>query len=251
MRLKDKVAIVTGASSGIGQATAQLMAREGAAIVIADINIEGMEKVAQDIRKSGGRALAIKTDIANNDEVKQTVEKTIAQFGRLDILVNNAAHLTAPTTFLHERDMAQVENEIGITLTGTIRCCRAVIPQMIRQKSGRIISVTSDSGKHGTPRVSIYSACKAGVAGLTRAIAQELATEGITVNCVAPGAILTQNLASSLAVNPEVTKPFLAQIPMGRMGEPEDIAKMIVFLASDDAKYITGQDYSVDGGLRM
>ena len=251
MRLKDKVAIVTGASSGIGRATAYLMAREGASVVIASRNIEELEKVAQDIRKSSGRALALKTDIANNDEVKQMVERTISQFGRLDILVNNAGNVPAPTILLHERDMAQVENEIGITLTGAIRCCRAVVPHMLKQKSGRIISVTSDCGKRGTPALSIYSACKAGVAGFSRAIAQELATEGITVNCIAPGTVMTPSLAKWLASNPEVAKQVMAEIPMGRIGEPEDIANMIVFLASDDAKYITGQDYSVDGGLRM
>jgi 3-oxoacyl-[acyl-carrier protein] reductase len=251
MRLKDKVAIITGAASGIGRATAYLMAREGAMVVISDINRQGAEEVARDIKKSGGRALALKTDVASDEEVKQMVDKTIEKFGRVDILVNGAALVPAPVIPLHERDMAQIENELSITLTGTIRCCRAVVPHMLKQMSGRIISLTSAASKTGASRMSIYSAAKAGVAGFSRAVAQEVATKGITVNCVCPGSIKTPAMAQHIIENPKLEKAYLASTPMHRMGEPEDIAAMIVFLASDDAKYITGQEYSVDGGTRM
>jgi NAD(P)-dependent dehydrogenase (short-subunit alcohol dehydrogenase family) len=147
--------------------------------------------------------------------------------------------------------MVQIENELNITLTGTIRCCWAVVPHMIKQMSGRIISLTSAAGKIGSSKMSVYSAAKAGVAGFSRAIAQEVATKGITVNCVCPGTIKTPAMARHIAENPRLEKAYLASNPMHRMGEPEDIAAMIIFLASDDAKYITGQEYSVDGGTRM
>jgi NAD(P)-dependent dehydrogenase (short-subunit alcohol dehydrogenase family) len=250
-RLTDKVAIITGAASGIGRATAYLMAREGAVVVILDINRQGAEEVARDIKKSGGRALALKTDVASDNEVKQMVEKTIEEFGRVDILVNGAALVPAPVIPIQERDMTQVETELNVTLTGAIRCCRSVVPHMLKQMSGRIISVTSDASKTGASRMSIYSAAKAGVAGFSRAVAQELATKGITVNCVCPGSIKTPAMTRHLIENPRLEKAQLASIPMHRMGEPEDIAAMVVFLASDDAKYITGQEYSVDGGTRM
>ncbi|MFA4836595.1 MAG: 3-oxoacyl-ACP reductase family protein [Dehalococcoidia bacterium] len=254
MRLKGKVAIVTGAASGIGRATAHAIAREGASVIIADINKEGGEKIAEDIRKSGGKALAVKTDISKQDEVRQMVERAIAQFGRVDILVNNAAFMEMSPRLFHETDVVEWKPEIDTTFIGTLLCCRAVIPHMLKRKSGRIISVASDAGKmvvRGVPPLPVYSGCKAAVAGFSRAIAFELAPEGITVNCVSPGTIKTEPMAKIIAELPGIEQQWLPSIPMGRSGEPEDIANMIVFLASDDAKYITGQDYSVNGGMRM
>lgn len=252
-RLIEKVAIVTGAASGIGQATAYALMREGASIVIDDINEEGAKKVATDIKKNRGKALAVKADISKEDEVKQMVEKTMAEFGRIDILVNNAAWLEehdSPITF-HEMSMTDVRHEIETSFIGTLLCCKAVIPYMLQQKSGRIISVTSDAGKIGSPTASVYSACKAAVSGFSRAIAKELATQGITVNCVSPGPIKTPYMARIFMKRPSSEKFLTSQVPMGRTGLSEDIANMIVFLASDEANYITGQDYSVDGGMRM
>ncbi len=251
MRLKDKVAIITGAASGIGRVTAFLMAKEGAKLVVSDINLHAVEEVAEEIVGSGGRALVLKADVGSDTEVAQMVDKTMKEFGRIDILVNCAALVPAPVIPIHERDMKQVQNELNISLTGTIRSCRAVIPHMLQQKSGRIINLTSAAGKNGAPRMSIYSAAKAGVAGFSRAVAQEVAAKGITVNCVCPGPIKTPAMAKHLAENPRMEKAYLDSTPMHRIGEPEDIAAMIIFLASDEAKYITGQEYSVDGGTRM
>lgn len=251
MKLDGKTAIITGAASGIGRATAKLMIKENACVVIADINKERAEKTAEDIIGSGGKALPLKVDISSNNEVNKMVERTIAEFGRVDILVNNAALVPAPVIPFHERDMAQIETELNVTLMGTIRCCLAVIPYMLKQRSGRIINLTSEASKNGAPRMSIYAAGKAGVSGFTRSIAGEFATKGITVNCVSPGTIITPAMLQHIKENPRLENAYIAAIPMHKLGEPEDIANMIVFLSSDDAKYITGQDYSVNGGSRM
>jgi NAD(P)-dependent dehydrogenase (short-subunit alcohol dehydrogenase family) len=227
------------------------MAEEGASIVAADINGEGAERVAAEITQTGGRAIGIRADIGNNDEVRQMVERTIAHFGRVDIMVNGAAQIPVSEGPIEERDLADVENEISVTLIGAIRCCRAVVPYMIKQNSGRIINVGSDGGKGGSPNQSIYAASKAGLACFSKSIAAELGSRGITVNCVSPGATKTPAMIRYLAENPAREEFFLARVPLRRFGEPEDIAHMIIFLASDDAAYITGQDYSVNGGSRM
>jgi NAD(P)-dependent dehydrogenase (short-subunit alcohol dehydrogenase family) len=250
-RLRERVAIVTGAASGIGRATARLMAEEGASIVAADINGEGAERVAAEVTQTGGRAIGIRVDIGNNDEVRQMVERAVAHFGRVDIMVNGAARIPVPEGPIEERNLADMENEISVTLIGAIRCCRAVVPYMIKQNSGRIINVCSDGGKGGSPSQSIYAASKAGLTCFSKSIAAELGSRGVTVNCVSPGAIKTPAMLQYLAENPAREEFFLARVPLRRLGEPEDIAHMIIFLASDDAAYITGQDYSVNGGSRM
>ncbi|MFA4836100.1 MAG: 3-oxoacyl-ACP reductase family protein [Dehalococcoidia bacterium] len=248
MRFKGKVAIVTGSSSGIGKAIACAFAREGASVVVNGRNMKRIEDVAAEVRTLGAKALAIKADVSKEEDVKRMVERTMAEFGRVDIMVNNAAFVPAPAIPFPQRDMAQVEEEISVTLTGTIRCCRAVVPYMLKQKSGRIINITSGSAKLCAPVISIYSACKAGVACFSRAIAKELGPQGITVNCVCPGLTKSPSADQFLKDAPEVAKEFLSHIPLGRFGEPEEIASMVTFLASDDASYITGQDYSVCGG---
>ena len=248
MRLKDKVAIVTGGASGIGEATSYAMAKEGARVVIGDINIEGARRVAEDIKKSGGKSLALKMDLSKQDEVKQMIEKTIHEFGRVDILVNNAASFNTAYQLFHERDIAEWSAEIETNLIGTLLCCWWVMPHMLKQKNGRIINVAANAGKIALPMLAIYSAYKAAIPGFSRAIAKEVATEGITVNCISPGVIRTPPMAKYMD-DPELGKAFLSRTPMGRAGEPQDIANMAVFLASDDAKFITGQDYSVDGGM--
>jgi NAD(P)-dependent dehydrogenase (short-subunit alcohol dehydrogenase family) len=248
MRLKDKVAIVTGGASGIGEATSYAMAKEGARVVIGDINIEGARRVAEDIKKSGGKSLALKMDLSKQDEVKQMIEKTIHEFGRVDILVNNAASFNTAYQPFHERDIADWKAEIETNLIGTLLCCWWVMPYMLKQKSGRIINVAANAGKVALPMLAIYSTYKAAIPGFSRAIAKEVATEGVTVNCISPGVIRTPPMAKYMD-DPELGKAFLTRTPMGRAGEPQDIANMAVFLASDDAKFITGQDYSVDGGM--
>lgn len=253
MRLRGKVAIVTGAASGIGLAIAQSLAREGAGVVITDINTKSLENAGSEIAKVGGTALALKTDISKQVEIDSTVEKAIARFGRLDILVNNAAFLGSSyhQKSFADTQMAEWKAEIDVTLIGTLLCCKAVIAPMLKQKSGLIINISSDSGKMGIPKMAIYSACKAGIAGFSRALAQELAPDGITVNCISPGPIETPTVSAILKKSPGQRESWVANVPLRRLGTPDEIASMVVFLASDEAGYITGQDYSVDGGVRM
>jgi 3-oxoacyl-[acyl-carrier protein] reductase len=252
MRLKNKVSIVTGASAGIGGATARALAMEGASVVITyHTNRDGAEKVAQNIIKAGGNALILCVDISKQDDVQQMVQRTIDEFGRVDILVNNAAYLDFTKPFI-ETSLPEWKAEIDTSLIGTILCTSTVLPHMIKQKSGRVISVTSSSAKRATTRdIVIYATCKAAVAAFSKALARDLATTGLTINCVASGPVKTEKLYKYFAAFPEKEKEYAALIPMQRLGEPEDIAKMIVFLASDDAKFITGQNYSVDGGRTL
>lgn len=252
MRLKDKVAIVTGASAGIGAATARALAMEGASVVITyHTNIDGAEKVAQDIRNAGGKTLVLSVDISKQDDVQRMVKGTIDEFRRVDILVNNAAYLEFTKPFL-ETSLPEWKAEIDTSLIGTILCTSTVLPHMIKQKSGRIISVTSSSSKRATTKdIVIYATCKAAVAAFSKALAKDLATTGLTINCVASGPVKTEKLYKYFAAYPEKEKEYAVAIPMQRMGEPEDIANMIVFLASNDAKFITGQNYSVDGGRTL
>jgi len=253
MRLKEKVVIVTGAASGIGCMTAQTMAKEGATIVLIDI-ADDIIQVAKDLTSAGFIAFAFKADISKESEIGQVVEKTIQEFGHIDILVNNATcsvPASAGRKLFHETSKEDWEVEIDTTLIGTLICCRAVIPHMIQNNWGRIINIASVAGKTGQPTVSIYCAAKAGIAGASRAIARELGKYNITVNCVSPGSIRTPRTSCILMNNPEMEKLWISGNPLGRIGEPEDIANMIVFLASDEAKYITGQDYNVDGGHLM
>jgi 2-hydroxycyclohexanecarboxyl-CoA dehydrogenase len=249
-RLQGRVAVITGSASGIGHSTALAMVEEGAAVVIADLDGEGATRVAGAIEEAGGSALAVRTDVADQASVNGMVDATIGRFGRLDILVNNAAGKGFRKLFV-ETDVDDWHSEIDIELMGTLFCCRAAIPHMLAQGSGRIISVTSGSGKAGTPNRSLYAACKAAIAGFSRSIARELATEGITVNCVAPGPVLTPRRARVAQEHPDLEQTYYAGVPMGRAAQPEEIAAIIVYLASDDAAYITGQDISVDGGFYM
>ena len=253
MRLKDKVAIVTGAGAGIGRATAHALAREGASVVVDDIDLDGAERTADEVRKLGAKALAIKADVSKVGEVKQMVERAVAEFGRVDILVNNAAYLDFSFKLFHETEAGDVEWEgnINTTLKGVLHCCRAVIPHMIEQRGGRIINIASGAAKGGIERMAVYAACKGAVPSFSRAIATELAPHGILVNCISPGNTATEHLLHFVETLPDLFKQFQAGIPLQRLGEPEDIADMVVFLASDESKYITGQHFSVDGGASM
>lgn len=246
-KLAKKAALVTGASRGIGKAIALELARQGADVAV---NYAGSadraEEVVKEIESLGGKAIAIQGDVANSKRVAEMVQETIQAFGRLDILVNNAG-ITRDTLLMRmkEEDWDAV---IQTNLKGVFLTTKAVTRQMMKQRSGRIINISSVVGLAGNAGQANYVAAKAGVIGLTKTTARELAPRGITVNAVAPGFIETDMTG---ALPEGVAGEMLGQIPLGRFGAPEDVAKLVCFLASDDAAYMTGQTLNVDGGMVM
>jgi 3-oxoacyl-[acyl-carrier protein] reductase len=244
-RLNNQVAIVTGASRGIGKATALALATEGAAIVVNyTSNSEAAAAVVAEITAAGGKAITIKADVSQSEEVEQLIDETQKNLGRIDILVNNAG-ITRDTLILRMK-LEDWQAVINLNLTGVFLCCKAVSKIMLKQKGGRIINISSVAGQMGNPGQANYSAAKAGVIGLTKTLAKEFASRGVTVNAVAPGFIET-DMTSDLKA-----EEILKFIPLGRYGKPEEIAGMIRFLAADDAaNYITGQVFNVDGGMVM
>ncbi|MBE9030349.1 3-oxoacyl-[acyl-carrier-protein] reductase [filamentous cyanobacterium LEGE 11480] len=244
-QLAGQVAIVTGASRGIGRATALALATDGAAVVVNYASSSGAaDGVVAEIEGMGGQAIAVKADVSKEADVDQMVAAAIEKFGKIDILVNNAG-ITRDTLLLRMKP-ADWQAVIDLNLTGVFLCTRAVSKLMLKQKSGRIVSITSVAGQMGNPGQANYSAAKAGVIGFTRTVARELASRGITVNAVAPGFIATD------MTNDLQAEPILQMIPLKRYGQPEDIAGMIHFLAASPAAgYITGQVFNVDGGMVM
>ncbi|MBN3872272.1 3-oxoacyl-[acyl-carrier-protein] reductase [Nostoc sp. JL33] len=244
--LQDKVAIVTGASRGIGRAIAIELAIQGAiAVVNYASSSAAAEAVVAEITAAGGQAIAIQADVSKSDQVDALVKSVIEKFNRVDILVNNAG-ITRDNLLLRLKT-EDWQAVIDLNLTGVFLCTRAISKIMLKQRSGRIINITSVAGLMGNPGQSNYSAAKAGVIGFTKSVAKELATRGITVNAVAPG-FITTDMTSDLN-NPE---DILKYIPLGRFGQPEEIAGMVRFLAADPAAaYVTGQVFNVDGGMVM
>jgi NAD(P)-dependent dehydrogenase (short-subunit alcohol dehydrogenase family) len=249
-RLEGRVAIVTGSTSGIGLTTAQTMADEGAAVAISGIDADRAVRAASEIVESGGASFGILADVTDRAQVNALIATTLERFGRIDILVNNAAPKGFRKPFV-ETDPEDWEPEIDVSLRGMLHCCRAALPHMLAQRSGRIINITSGAGKAGIPLRTLYSACKAGIAGFSRAVAREVAADGITVNCVAPGPVLTPRRALVASEHPDWEKQMYASIPVGRAAQPAEVAALVVYLASDAGAFITGQDYSIDGGFYM
>jgi NAD(P)-dependent dehydrogenase (short-subunit alcohol dehydrogenase family) len=251
MRLSNKVAVVTGGGAGIGQAIALRYAREGALLTIADIDPEAGKGTAEDIRKSGGQAIFIETDVSSEEEVKAMVETTTAQFGRVDILVNNAAVLMDQSEArAHELTNEVWDRTINVNLRGYWLCAKHVIPIMLSNRGGCIILMASRTGLRGFTRLTAYSASKGGVLGLMRALAVDYAPDHIRVNAIVPGTTDTPMNARGLSA-PGIREQRAARIPAGRLGLPDDISGMAVFLASDDAEYCLGGVYMVDGGATL
>lgn len=244
--LQGKVAIVTGASRGIGRATALALAEEGASVVINYArSSQAADEVVAQVNNAGEQAIALQADVSKADEIDLLVANTLEKLGRIDVLVNNAG--IARDTLLLRMKPEDWQAVIDLNLTGVFLCTRAVAKTMLRQRSGRIINITSVVGQMGNPGQANYSASKAGVIGFTKTAAKEMASRGITVNAVAPGFIAT-DMTESLTKTDEILK----YIPLGRLGQPEDIAGMVRFLAADPAAaYITGQVFNVDGGMVM
>ena len=243
--LKDKVALVTGASRGIGKAAALALASQGAKIVVNYArSSNAAEATVQEIVKAGTEAIALQADVSQSAEVDDLIKQTLDKLGRIDVLVNNAG-ITKDTLLLRMKP-EQWQAVIDLNLTGVFLCTKAVSKTMLKQRSGRIINIASVAGQMGNPGQANYSAAKAGVIGFTKTVAKELANRGITVNAVAPGFIetdMTEDLKSDDIIN---------FIPLGRYGKPEEVAGTIRFLAADPAAaYITGQVFNVDGGMVM
>ncbi|WP_128894279.1 3-oxoacyl-[acyl-carrier-protein] reductase [Longirhabdus pacifica] len=245
--LSGKVALVTGASRGIGRAIAMELARAGADVVVNyGGNEQAAEEVVQQIRALDRKAEKIQANVADSEQVGAMIKEVISQFGKIDILVNNAG-ITRDNLLMRMKE-TEFDAVVDTNLKGVFHCIKAVSRYMMKQKSGKIINVSSVVGISGNLGQANYVAAKAGVIGLTKAAAKELALRGIQVNAIAPGFIET-DMTDEL--QPEVRESMLKQVALQRMGQPEEIAKTVRFLASDDASYITGQTIVVDGGLYM
>lgn len=246
MTLTDQVAVVTGAASGIGLATAQALAEASAKVVVADIAREQGEAAAAGIRATGGKADYVPLDVTDKDSIKDFAAAVLKRFGRVDILVN-AAGWSQNTPFL-ETDDAFWDKIINLNFIGPMRLTKALLPQMMERKSGKIVIVSSDAGRVGSLGETVYSGAKAGLIGFTKGLAREGARFNVTVNCVCPGPTDTPLLA---AVPEKYRDAFIKAIPMRRFGKPREVAEAVLFFASPHSGYVTGQVLSVSGGLTM
>jgi 3-oxoacyl-[acyl-carrier protein] reductase len=247
-RLKDRVAIITGAARGIGKATARTMAREGASVIVVDVLSKEAAQTAEELKVLGGRALAMAADIGHQEEVNRVVQGALDQFGTVDILVNNAG-IVRPA-FLEEVTEEDWDRVVQVNLKGTFFCTQAVVPTMKKNRYGKIINIGSRVSL-GKMERTVYAATKAGLIGVTRTWALELAPFNINVNYVGPGPIATELFK---AVNPEEserTRAIIRGIPLQRMGQPEDVANLISFLSSEEASFITGQSIYICGGITV
>lgn len=246
-KLEGKSAVVTGASRGIGRAIALQLASEGARVVV---NYSGSQAKAEDvvaqIVANGGEAIAVQASVASADDVQALMEKALGTFGSIDILVNNAG-ITRDNLLMRMKE-EEWDDVMNTNLKGVFLCTKAVTRQMMKQRAGRIINIASIVGVAGNAGQANYVAAKAGVIGLTKTTAKELASRNILVNAIAPGFITTEMTAE---LPEELKAGMMTQIPLAKLGQPEDIAKAVVFLASDDSQYITGQTLHIDGGMVM
>lgn len=246
-RLKNRVAIVTGAGQGIGRALALGLAGEGAEVVVADVNDENAASVKREIEASGGTALATNTDVSKEDSVQDMVDESLREFGKVDILINNAGIF--PVSSVEEMNEEDWDRVIGTNLVGAFLCSRAVAGKFLQQRSGRIISITSGRAFQGAKNAAHYASSKAGIIGFSKSLALELAPRQITVNVICPG--ITDTAQPRGHQTEEQIYAQAQKIPLGRIGQPEDLVGTAVFLASDAAAFITGQTVIVNGGSIM
>lgn len=249
MWLTNKVAVVTGGGAGLGRAVALRFAREGARVVVAEINPSNGQAVTKEIEQGGGEAMLIPTDVSDENQVKVLIDSTVRKYGRIDILHNNAAVLS------HQRDARahEVSTEVwdwtmAVNLRGAWLCCKYSIPPMLERKAGSIIMLASPTGMLGFRRITAYSTSKGGIFALTRAMAADYGSDNIRVNAIVPGTMNTPMNKDYLG-DPDTRAHAIAAAPLGRVGEPEDIAGLSVFLASDESAYCTGGIYMADGGM--
>lgn len=246
MSLSGKVALVTGAAQGIGKSIAVDLAQHGADCVISDMNLELAQKTADEIRSMDRRSMAVKVNVADADDVAAMVQSALAEFKKIDILVNNAG-ITRDGLLMRMKD-EDWDQVLSVNLKGAFLCTRAVARPMMKQRYGRIINIASIVGAMGNAGQANYVASKAGLIGMSKTVAREMASRGVTCNAVAPGFIDT---AMTQVLPEDVKEKLLAQIPMGKLGSAEDVAHAVRFLASEDAAYITGQVIHVNGGMYM
>jgi len=257
MRLKDKVAIITGAGQGLGKAIAITFSREGADVVVADINIETADETRNEVISTGRKSIACKVDASNEANVQEMVEKTIREFGRVDILVNNVGMAKIIPFWEMSKDLW--DRIIDVNLESVFLCCKAVLPHMLERKQGRIINMSSKAAKTPATWFAAYCAAKAGIIALTQSLALDVAKEGITVNAICPGIIFTPHwdrLQIEYAAKrnmkvEEVREYLISKIPQGRPQTPQDVANVALFLASEDSRAMTGQAINVTGGQEM
>ena len=246
LSLEGKVALITGGARGIGKEIALRFAREGADIAICDVILEETQVLAKEIQKTGRQCLAFKTDVTDSKDVQATIDKILDKLGKLDILINNAG-ITRDSLVLRmsEEDWDKV---IAVNLKGCFVCTRAAAKVMLKQRFGKIVNLASIIGIMGNTGQANYAASKAGIIGLTKSVAKELASRGVCVNAIAPGFIKTEMTAK---LSEDVQKRMLLSVPLGRFGEPKDVADLALFLSSEGSSYITGQVIQIDGGMLM
>lgn len=252
MKLDRRVAIITGAAAGIGEASARLFARERARLVLIDLAEEKLRRVVEDLEADSAIVLEIVGDVADAGVCRSVVERTTHQFGHIDVLFNNAGIvLNGSLVDCTEEDW---QRTMDVNLKSMYLLCREVVPVMLHQGSGSIINMSSIAGSSGVPNRGAYSVSKAGVIGLTKSLAVDFVREGIRVNCICPATVDTPSLRERIASSPDpeaARRSFLARQPMGRLGTAEEIAAMALFLASDDSRYMTGQAIIMDGGMKL
>jgi len=246
--LSDKVALVTGGGTGIGKAISHALAQSGAHVAICSRKMEHLEPTAKGIEELGRGSLTVQCDVRKEDDVANAVQKTVEKFGRLDILVNNAgASFVCPVEDLSVNGWNAI---FGINATGVFLFSKIAGREIKKQKGGSIINIASIAGRDGAPMMAPYGAAKAAVINFTKALAVEFAPHNIRVNCIAPGMIITEAVQKQMGITPESTKERFASLPLGRWGNPEEIAWPVVFLASEAASYMTGETICIDGGPR-